>query len=176
MSGLRFAVKDVVNVVGLIYGLRQRSLDSDVPPTHTNGTAGVSSRGCRRGTDDEMPGNLRGDGFQKPSSYSPGSGAALAAYPWLNPAIETGTDGSVRRPAGVHGISGLRSSLADTTLRITATRPEDAPADTEEATKHIHSRILYVDLHNNSSGSSPGIIGQAMRSRSPSSSRFSVQV
>ena len=56
------------------------------------------------------PFNPRGDSYQSPSSSSAGSAAAAAAYPWLDFTIATDTGGSVRHPAGVCGIYGLRSS------------------------------------------------------------------
>ena len=57
------------------------------------------------------PFNPRGDGFQKPSASSTGSAVACAGYEWLDFTIGTDTGGSIRRPAGVNGIYGVRSSL-----------------------------------------------------------------
>ena len=56
------------------------------------------------------PSNPRGDSYQSPSSSSAGSAVASAAYSWLDFTIATDTGGSVRHPAGVCGIYGLRSS------------------------------------------------------------------
>lgn len=56
------------------------------------------------------PTNPRGDGFQKPSGSSSGSAAACASYPWLDFALGTDTGGSIRHPAAVNGVYGLRPS------------------------------------------------------------------
>ena len=57
------------------------------------------------------PFNPRGDGYQKPSSSSTGSAVACAGYDWLDFTIGTDTGGSIRHPAGVNGIYGIRPSL-----------------------------------------------------------------
>ena len=57
------------------------------------------------------PFNPRGDGYQKPSSSSSGSAAAVAGFPWLDFALGTDTGGSIRHPAGVNGIFGTRPTL-----------------------------------------------------------------
>ncbi|KAJ5481278.1 amidase [Penicillium sp. IBT 31633x] len=60
--------------------------------------------------DYHAPWNPRADGYQTPSASSSGSGAAIAAYDWLD--LSTGTDcsGSVRAPAAIHGVFGIRPS------------------------------------------------------------------
>ena len=60
------------------------------------------------------PTNPRGDGFQKPSGSSSGSAAACASYPWLDFTIGTDTGGSIRHPAGVNGVYGIRPSHGST--------------------------------------------------------------
>lgn len=62
-------------------------------------------------TDEIVPINPRGDKYQKPSSSSAGSACACAAYPWLDFTIGTDTGGSIRYPAGVNGLYGIRPSL-----------------------------------------------------------------
>jgi Asp-tRNA(Asn)/Glu-tRNA(Gln) amidotransferase A subunit family amidase len=57
------------------------------------------------------PFNPRGDGYQTPSSSSSGSAAAAAGYDWLDFTIGTDTGGSIRHPAGVNGVYGIRPSL-----------------------------------------------------------------
>ena len=54
--------------------------------------------------------NPRGDSYQSPSSSSAGSAVASAAYTWLDFTVATDTGGSIRYPAGVCGVYGLRSS------------------------------------------------------------------
>lgn len=56
------------------------------------------------------PFNPRGDFYQNPSSSSAGSAVSSAAYSWLDFAIGTDTGGSIRHPAGVCGVYGLRPS------------------------------------------------------------------
>ena len=56
------------------------------------------------------PFNPRGDSYQKPSSSCAGSAVAIAAYPWIDFTIGTDTGGSIRHPAGVCGVYGLRPS------------------------------------------------------------------
>lgn len=54
--------------------------------------------------------NPRGDGYQSPAGSSSGSAAAVAAYDWLDCAIDTDTSGSGRRPALVNGVFQFRPS------------------------------------------------------------------
>ena len=61
-------------------------------------------------TDYLAPFNPRGDSYQSPSASSTGSAAAAAAYPWVDFTIGTDTGGSVRHPAGVCGVYGMRAS------------------------------------------------------------------
>ncbi|QLG72914.1 hypothetical protein HG535_0D06230 [Zygotorulaspora mrakii] len=61
--------------------------------------------------DYHAPFNPRGDGYQSPSSSSCGSGAAEAAYPWLDFTIGSDTGCSVRCPAGSQGLYGLRPTF-----------------------------------------------------------------
>lgn len=63
------------------------------------------------------PFNPRGDIFQKPSSSSTGSATACAGYPWLDFALGTDTGGSIRHPAGVCGVYGMRPSLYSVSSR-----------------------------------------------------------
>jgi len=56
------------------------------------------------------PFNPRGDFYQSPSSSSAGSAVASTAYSWLDFTIGTDTGGSIRHPAGVCGVYGLRPS------------------------------------------------------------------
>ncbi|KAH3661435.1 hypothetical protein OGAPHI_006842 [Ogataea philodendri] len=66
--------------------------------------------------DYHAPFNPRGDGYQSPSSSSCGSGAAEAAYDWLDVTIGSDTGCSVRCPASAQGIFGLRPTFDAITL------------------------------------------------------------
>ncbi|CDH11787.1 related to D-mandelate dehydrogenase [Zygosaccharomyces bailii ISA1307] len=61
--------------------------------------------------DYHAPFNPRGDGYQYPSGSSSGSGAAEAAYDWLDFTVGSDTGCSVRCPAGSQGLYGLRPSF-----------------------------------------------------------------
>ncbi|CZR60710.1 uncharacterized protein PAC_10606 [Phialocephala subalpina] len=61
--------------------------------------------------DYHAPFNPRADGYQDPSGSSAGSAAAIATYEWVDFAIGTDTLGSIRAPATVQGIFGMRSSI-----------------------------------------------------------------
>lgn len=58
--------------------------------------------------DFHAPFNPRGDGYQSPSSSSCGSGAAEAAYDWLDVTLGSDTTCSVRCPAMSQGLFGIR--------------------------------------------------------------------
>ena len=60
--------------------------------------------------DYHSPFSVRADGYQQPASSSTGSGTCVAAYDWIDYAIGTDTAGSIREPASVLGIYGMRPS------------------------------------------------------------------
>ncbi|KAL7910374.1 amidase signature domain-containing protein [Trichoderma velutinum] len=62
-------------------------------------------------TDYKAPCNPRDDGYQSPGGSSSGSASAIAAYDWLDIAIDTDTWGSVARPAHRCGCFCLRPSI-----------------------------------------------------------------
>ncbi|KAF2493173.1 amidase signature enzyme [Lophium mytilinum] len=130
LAGLRFAVKDLIDVKGLETGGGSLAYRSVQDPAHASapfinqliadGAVLVGKMRCTQFGDGQdplerfeeiTPFNPRGDGFQKPSSSSSGSAAACAAYEWLDFTIGTDTGGSIRHPAGVNGLYGMRPSL-----------------------------------------------------------------
>lgn len=76
------------------------------------------------------PFNPRGDGYQSAWSSSSGTGAAIAAYEWLDFALATDTTGSSRRPALANGCFQIRLSYdaLPTEGMIPSFAPFDAPA------------------------------------------------
>lgn len=55
--------------------------------------------------------NPRGDGFLTAASSSSGSACAIAAYDWLDFTIGSDTRGSVRKPASLVGVFGIRPTI-----------------------------------------------------------------
>lgn len=130
LKGLRFGVKDAIDVAGLETGNGSKCYRELYPHCKSTATcvdrlisAGAIMLGKMRccqwcdGQDplerleEVTPTNPRGDTFQKPSGSSSGSAAGCASYEWLDFTIGTDTGGSVRHPAGVNGLYGIRPSL-----------------------------------------------------------------
>ncbi|KAJ9502698.1 hypothetical protein H2202_001820 [Exophiala xenobiotica] len=57
-----------------------------------------------------LPFNPRGDGYNRPSDSSGGSGSAVASYDWLDASMGSDTGGSIRGPALTNGVMGNRPS------------------------------------------------------------------
>lgn len=66
--------------------------------------------------DYHAPFDIRGDGYREPSGSSTGAGASTAAHDWLDVAIGSDTGGSIRGPAGVNGLYGIRPSVGAISL------------------------------------------------------------
>ncbi|GME43676.1 glutamyl-trna amidotransferase [Neofusicoccum parvum] len=60
--------------------------------------------------DFSAPWNPRADGYQSPAGSSSGSGAAVAAYAWLDVTLGSDTSGSGRRPGHWNGCVAMRPS------------------------------------------------------------------
>ncbi|KAK7957946.1 amidase signature enzyme [Apiospora saccharicola] len=129
LAGLRFGVKDTIDVAGLHTGNGSKHFRETYPPRPATapcvellidaGAIMVGKLRCGQWCDAQDPAdrleeptpiNPRGDGFQKPSGSSSGSAAGCASYPWLDFTIGTDTRGSVRHPAAVNGVYGVRPS------------------------------------------------------------------
>ncbi|KAK7955865.1 uncharacterized protein PG986_005087 [Apiospora aurea] len=129
LAGMRFGVKDSIDVAGLHTGNGSRCYRELYPPrTETAacvarlleaGAVMVGKMRCGQWCDGQdpvdrieepTPINPRGDGFQKPSGSSSGSAAGCASYPWLDFTVGTDTGGSIRHPAAVNGVYGIRPS------------------------------------------------------------------
>ncbi|KAK8127822.1 amidase signature enzyme [Apiospora sp. TS-2023a] len=133
LSGLRFSVKDNIDTAGLQTGNGSKDYRELYPPREATapciqrllaaGAVMVGKLRCTQWCDGQdplerfeevTPTNPRGDGWQKPSSSSSGSASACASYTWLDFTVGTDTGGSIRHPAGVNGLFGIRPSLRAT--------------------------------------------------------------
>ncbi|KAI1073408.1 amidase signature domain-containing protein [Whalleya microplaca] len=129
LNGMRFGVKDTIDVAGLETGCGSKCYQSLYPAKYVTapfvsqllsaGAVMVGKLRCCQWCDgqdplerleDVTPTNPRGDGFQKPSGSSSGSAVGAASYPWLDFNVGTDTGGSIRHPAGVNGLYGIRPS------------------------------------------------------------------
>ncbi|KUL90619.1 hypothetical protein ZTR_00100 [Talaromyces verruculosus] len=130
LNGLHLAVKDNIDLRGVRTSRSSRSYFNTYPAAETSapaiqklidiGAVVVGKTGLSQFADAEDPTgdyidyhcafNSRGDGYRSPGGSSSGSGAAVAAYEWLDLAIGTDTGGSVRVPASYQGVFGLRTS------------------------------------------------------------------
>lgn len=130
LAGLRIAVKDTMDLHGIRTGGSSRSYTRLYGPRNKTAPAverlldlGAIVVGKTKTTqfadtewatvdwiDFHAPFTPRADGYQSPSGSSAGSGAAMAAYDWLD--FATGTDGcgSLRSPAAIEGLFSMRPS------------------------------------------------------------------
>ncbi|KZO91038.1 amidase signature enzyme, partial [Calocera viscosa TUFC12733] len=131
LTGVRIGVKDIYDVAGIKTGCGNRAFWELYPPRSNNSNPvqrlidqGAIIVGKTKTSqfangetatadwvDQISPFNPRGDGYQDPSSSSSGSGAGMGAYSWLDHAIGSDTGGSIRNPAGVQGLYGIRPTL-----------------------------------------------------------------
>ncbi|KAK3373516.1 amidase signature domain-containing protein [Lasiosphaeria ovina] len=127
LQSVRFAIKDVFEVEGLRVTAGNRAFYSlSAPATSTCsiiqrlidagaelvGTLKLGSLIAREepteSVDFHAPFNPRADGYQSAWSSSGGSGAAVAAYNWVDFTLGTDTTGSSRRPAMANGVFQIR--------------------------------------------------------------------
>jgi len=136
LAGLRIAVKDNTDLSGIrtggssrcytrLYGPRkasapivQKVLDLGAIAVGKTKTTQFGDTEWATGdwVDFHPPFTPRADGYQSPSGSSAGSGAAMAAYDWLD--FATGTDGcgSLRSPAAIEGLFSMRPSHGATSV------------------------------------------------------------
>ena len=136
LAGLRIAVKDNTDLSGIrtggasrcytkLHGPRkesapaiQRLLDLGAIAIGKTKTTQFADTEWTTGdwVDFHPPFTPRADGYQSPSGSSAGSGAAVAAYDWLD--VATGTDGcgSLRSPAAIEGLFTMRPSHGSTSV------------------------------------------------------------
>lgn len=130
LAGVRVSVKDLYDIKGLKTSMSSRAWLSLYPAAAKNAPAiqrlldlgavivgktrfsqfANGEYGTADSVDFSVPFNVRGDGYQDPSSSSSGAGAAAGAYGFIDLQLGSDTGGSVRAPAGVNGAFGNRPS------------------------------------------------------------------
>lgn len=128
LAGKRISIKDSFRLMGIKSTLSSRPYEATYgPDTETAefaqklidlgaviiGKSKMSAFASAEEPTDQWvdfhaPFNPRGDGYQTPAGSSNGAAAALSGYPWLDFSIGTDTSGSVRYPAAICGLYGLR--------------------------------------------------------------------
>ncbi|KAH0423570.1 hypothetical protein CcaCcLH18_12096 [Colletotrichum camelliae] len=130
LAGVRLGVKDIYEIAGIKTGNGNRAWYNLYPPANQTAPAvqslidagaviigKVKTAQFANGEfanadwiDYHSPFNPRGDGYQDPNFSSAGAGASIASYEWLDIALGSDTGGSIRGPARVQGLYGLRPS------------------------------------------------------------------
>ena len=130
LAGARIAIKDIFSVAGLKTSCGSRAYYALYPVSNVTAFAVqrlIDAGGIIVGQsktshfangeeatgdwiDYHSPFSVRADGYQLPASSSTGSGTSVAAYDWIDYSIGTDTGGSIREPASVLGIYGMRPS------------------------------------------------------------------
>ncbi|KAJ5775765.1 amidase signature enzyme [Penicillium nucicola] len=167
LAGYRVAVKDQYAIKGLITTFGSRSYAKMYPPS--NVTSQVIQNLIDLGAiivgktklslfasplftvaqwpDYSLPFNPRGDSHLIPGASSAGSGAAIAAYDWLDYSIGEDTGGSMRFPAAMNGVYGIRSTKNSTNNTATQFGPFDVAghfARDVDAFNHLGG-VMYSD-------------------------------
>ncbi|KGO66985.1 Amidase [Penicillium italicum] len=130
LAGVRLGVKDMFDIAGIKSSGGNRAYYKLSPPANETALAiqklidaGAVLIGKMKTSqfangewatadwvDYHAPFNPRGDGYQDPGSSSSGPAAGVASYDWLDLTVGTDTGGSIRVPAGVNGVFGIRPS------------------------------------------------------------------
>ncbi|KAK4195511.1 glutamyl-tRNA amidotransferase [Triangularia verruculosa] len=128
LSGVRFTVKDIIDLKGVKTTGQSRSYDKLYGPRDSTATVvtrlvglGAIIIGKTKCTqfassdqptadwiDYTCPWNPRGDGYLSPRGSSTGTCVAVAGYSWCDAGIGSDTGGSIRGPASVMGLWALR--------------------------------------------------------------------
>ncbi|KAF6793735.1 glutamyl-tRNA(Gln) amidotransferase [Colletotrichum sojae] len=136
LAGVRLGVKDIFDISGIKTGNGNRAWYNLYPPANQTAPAvqalidagavvigKVKTAQFANGEfanadwiDYHSPFNPRGDGYQDPNFSSAGAGASVASYEWLDIALGSDTGGSIRGPARVQGLYGLRPSHGTASL------------------------------------------------------------
>lgn len=136
LSGLRLGVKDLFNLKGIKTGGGSRAYFALYGPVTKTASSlqrlidmgavvigklktsqfAIGANPTADYVDQLAPFNPRGDGYSTPGSSSCGPGAALASYDWLDLALASDTDGSIRGPSAANGVFGMRITNASLPL------------------------------------------------------------
>ncbi|PVH80611.1 amidase signature enzyme [Cadophora sp. DSE1049] len=130
LAGVRVMVKDNFHLQGLKVSLCNRAYYDTYPPSKKTavclqrlidlgatiiGQAKLNSFGAweepTEYIDYQAPWHPRADGYQSPGESSTGSGAAIAAYDWLDIGIGSDTGGSIMRPGLWNGCFAVRPTF-----------------------------------------------------------------
>lgn len=179
LAGVRLGVKDIYDIAGVKTGNGNRAWYNLYPPAKQTAPAvqrlidagavvvgKVKTAQFANGefansdwVDYHAPFNPRADGYQDPNFSSAGAGASVASYEWLDIALGSDTGGSIRGPARVQGLYGLRPSHGAAPLEHTLPlAPEFDTAGLiarDPALLRDASASLYGLAFNNSSGGYP---------------------
>ncbi|KAJ6576658.1 amidase family protein [Mycena vulgaris] len=147
LAGKRFALKDIYDAKGLQTGGGSRAYQDTYPPATENGPAlqklldlGAVPVGKAKTSqfahgadpwqfiDIQYPWNPRGDGYLTAASSSSGPACAISGYDWIDFALGSDTRGSVRKPASIVGVYGIRPSWGS--MNTTGVIPLAAELDT----------------------------------------------
>ncbi|KUJ09500.1 putative Glutamyl-tRNA amidotransferase subunit A [Mollisia scopiformis] len=130
LAGVRLGVKDIYDIAGIKTSCGNRAYYDLYPPRNVTAVAvqtlidaGAVIIGKMKTSqfangetatadwvDYHSPFNIRGDGYQDPSSSSSGPGAGIGSYDWLDIGLGSDTGGSIRGPSEVNGCFGNRPS------------------------------------------------------------------
>ncbi|KAJ0325091.1 hypothetical protein COL922a_013650 [Colletotrichum nupharicola] len=172
LAGVRLGVKDIYDIAGIKTGNGNRAWYNLYPPANQTapavqslidaGAAVIGKVKTAQFSNGEFanadwidyhsPFNPRGDGYQDPNFSSAGAGASVASYEWLDIPLGSDTGGSIRGPARVQGLYGLRPSHGAASLDHTlplAPEFETAgliardPALLRDASAHLYGVSVY---------------------------------
>ncbi|KAK7464973.1 hypothetical protein VKT23_006182 [Stygiomarasmius scandens] len=136
LAGLRVSVKDLYYMKGIVASAGNRAFYTTYPPRNATGPAVTrltdlgahmvgttkmaqfanGDRATADWVDYHASFSPRGDGNLQPTGSSTGAGTSIATLNWLDVSLGTDTGGSIRQPASVNGVYGIRPSVGAISL------------------------------------------------------------